>query len=203
MGAGEIMTSMTTRVAAVDEAPSQRASREDEERWVEAARAGDATAFRRIVEAHHRALYRMTVRMIGDAVEAEDLVQDSFAKAYVNLVRFDPSYRLSTWLHRIALNTCRDYLKSSRRRERAEPDRDRVDERAPPDEQVAAWRTAERVHAALARLKPSHREVIVLKDLEGLSYPEIREIVGSPITALKIRAIRARAKLRQYLEAEP
>jgi RNA polymerase sigma-70 factor, ECF subfamily len=182
---------------------ADRPSREDEIAWVEAACAGDATAFRRIVEQHSRSLYTMAARLVGDPIEAQDLVQESLAKAYVHLERFDPSYRLSTWLHRITLNTCRDHMKSARRRERAagaDPVLDRADDAPGPEDSVALHDLAARVRDALARLKPSYREVLVLKDLQGLSYPEIKKITGSPITALKIRVVRARAKLRTVLE---
>jgi RNA polymerase sigma-70 factor (ECF subfamily) len=188
--------------AALVPADALRPSRDDEAQWVAAACAGDATAFRRIVEQHHRSLYSMAARLIGDAVEAQDLVQESFAKAYLHLDRFDASYRLSTWLHRITLNTCRDYLKCSRRRERASTPEllEHIDEAPHPEQQLASKSTALRVQAALACLKPSYREVLVLKDLQGLSYDEIKRITGTPITALKIRAVRARAKLRDHLE---
>lgn len=190
--------------AALIPADALRPSRDDEAAWVAAACAGDATAFRRIVEQHHRSLYLMAARLVGDPVEAQDLVQESFAKAYLNLERFDSSYRLSTWLHRITLNTCRDYLKCSRRRERASTPEllEQVDDAPHPEQQLAAKITEQRVRAALGRLKPSYREVLVLKDLQGLSYEEIKRITGTPITALKIRAVRARAKLKDALGAE-
>lgn len=190
--------------AALIPADALRPSRDDEAAWVAAACAGDATAFRRIVEQHHRSLYLMAARLVGDPVEAQDLVQESFAKAYLNLERFDSSYRLSTWLHRITLNTCRDYLKCSRRRERASTPEllEQVDDAPHPEQQLAAKITEQRVRAALGRLKPTYREVLVLKDLQGLSYEEIKRITGTPITALKIRAVRARAKLKDALEAE-
>ena len=185
-------------------AAQARAGRDEELRWVEAACAGDVTAFRRIVEQHHRALYLMAARITGDRVEAQDLVQESLAKAYLHLERFDPSYRLSTWLHRITLNTCRDHMKSARRRERAAPDAtlDRADEQMLPDEEVAQRERAASVQRALLRLKPSYREALVLKDLQGFGYAEIKELTGTPITALKIRVVRARAKLRALLESE-
>lgn len=195
-----------TRTVAVAAPATAKATRQDERRWVEAAQQGDARAFRRIVEAHHRSLYLLAHRLVGDASEAQDLVQESLAKAYVNLDRFDASYRLSTWLHRITLNTCRDHLKSARRRERAsgaDPVPERPDEAILPDEQLARARLAVRVRKALDRLKPAYREALVLKDLQGLSYPEIKEITGTPITALKIRVVRARARLRHLLEEEP
>jgi len=176
-----------------------------ERREVEAAREGDARAFRRIVEHHHRPLYVLAVRLTGSRTDAEDLVQESLAKAYVNLDRFDASYRLSTWLHRIVLNTCRDFLKSARRREQpagSDPASRMFDESSmQQDEVVANKETAIRVRRALDRLKASYREILVLKDMQGLSYVEISEITGTPVTALKIRALRARAKLRDQLEA--
>ena len=182
---------------------AERATQEQERAWVEAAREGDATAFRRIVEQHHRSLYLMASRVVGDAFEAQDLVQESLAKAYVHLDRFDPSFRLSTWLHRITLNTCRDHLKSARRRERASgamPAGDRPDDALRPDDELVRRDRAARVQEAIGQLKPSYREVLVLKDLQGMSYAEIKQITGHPITALKIRVVRARAKLRRFLE---
>ncbi len=182
---------------------AERATQEQERVWVEAAREGDATAFRRIVEQHHRSLYLMASRVVGDAFEAQDLVQESLAKAYVHLDRFDPSFRLSTWLHRITLNTCRDHLKSARRRERASgamPAGDRPDDALRPDDELVRRDRAARVQEAIGQLKPSYREVLVLKDLQGMSYAEIKQITGHPITALKIRVVRARAKLRRFLE---
>jgi RNA polymerase sigma-70 factor (ECF subfamily) len=78
---------------------------------------GDEHAFRAIVEQHHRGMHALATRMVGDSAEAEDLVQDSFAKAFSRLQQFDWSYGLSTWLYRIVLNSCRDHLKSPRRSE--------------------------------------------------------------------------------------
>jgi RNA polymerase sigma-70 factor (ECF subfamily) len=192
-----------SRVEMASFSEADRPSRDDEMAWVEAACTGDAGAFRRIVEQHYRGLYLMAARLIGDPTEAQDLVQESFAKAYLHLERFDPSYRLSTWLHRITLNTCRDHLKSARRRERpsgTDPAADFPDEALRPDEVLARRDIADRVRDALARLKPAYREVLVLKDLQGLSYAEMKAITGSPITALKIRVVRARARLRDALE---
>lgn len=179
--------------------------RAQERRDVEAARDGDARAFRRIVEQHHRPLYRLAFRLTGSRTDAQDLVQEGLAKAYVHLDRFDPHYRLSTWLHRIVLNTCRDYLKSAKRREQpagADPTSELRDETAVrPDEVVAQREMAARVRGALAALKPTYREILVLKDMQGLTYGEISDITGTPVTALKIRALRARAKMRIVLEA--
>jgi RNA polymerase sigma-70 factor (ECF subfamily) len=143
--------------------------------------------------------------MVGDRAEAEDLVQVAFARAARRIESFDPAYRLSTWLYRIALNACRDYLKSPRRRER--PDealvRGLASSEAPgdrPDQRLERRESIARLYAALDSLRPSYREILILKDVEERSYAEIREITGSPVTALKIRAIRARAKLAKALK---
>lgn len=193
----------SVRPAAPDAA---HAAAHDERRWVRDALDGDARAFRRIVEAHHRPLYLMAVRLLGHPEDARDVVQDSFAKAYVSLARYDGNHRLTTWLHRIALNGCRDFLKSAKRRERAagdDPVLERADERPDPEEELERGRRAERLHAALAELRPSYREALVLKDLQGLSYRDMKAITGTPITALKIRVVRARKRLRAALEEAP
>jgi len=179
-----------------------------ERRMVTRAIDGDHTAFRWIVDRHGRGLFALCVRMVGDRAEAEDLVQVAFARAARRIESFDPTYRLSTWLYRIALNACRDHLKSPRRRERPgdtdsgvlahrEALGDRPDERRERREEIA------RLHAALDTLRPAYREILILKDVEERSYEEIRQLLGSPITALKIRAIRARAKLAAALEEQP
>jgi RNA polymerase sigma-70 factor, ECF subfamily len=194
-----------TRAAAVW-AVAEGSEVAEERRLVELALRGDAMAFRAIVERHHRGLFGLALRMVGDRAEAEDLVQEAFARAYGHLTDFDPCYRLSTWLYRITLNLCRDFLKSPRRRERPgqlggmeEAGALLADSAVTPDQAE----TVRRVQQALAKLKPQYREILVLKDLEELSYEEIRAVTKTPITALKIRAVRARQKLRALLEERP
>lgn len=183
----------------------QREARRIEREQVERACDGDHLAFREIVERHQRGLYALCLRMVGNRSEAEDLLQEAFTKAYAKLDTFDPAYRLSTWLYRVTLNVCRDYLKSPRRNERPTEDvAAGVVRHEPEDRADGKLLEAERcdiVHEAIAQLRSSYREIIVLKDLQGLSYREISEATGVPVTALKIRAVRARARLRELLEA--
>ena len=173
-----------------------------ERRQVEQSVRGDPLAFRAIVERHHAGLYLLCSRLLRGPAEAEDAVQETFARAYCALDRFDTRYRLSTWLHRIAVNVCRDLWRSGRAREQREA-RDAfsaldhvVDQ---PEALLQQRRSAQAVRDALDRLRPSYREVLVLKDMQELSYEEIHAITGTPITALKIRAIRGRHKLRKLL----
>ena len=183
------------------------AERTWERRQVELAVRGDALAFRAIVERHHRGMYALALRLLRDRAEAEDAVQEAFARAYCAVERFDPTYRLSTWLYGIALNVCRDVWKSARMREarNATPASawPNEDEDLRPDALVAAHRRATRLWQALDRVRPAYREILLLKDMQELSYQEIHEMTGTPITALKIRAIRAREQLRKVMEDEP
>ena len=178
-----------------------------ERRQIGLAARGDALAFRAIVERHHRGMYALTLRLLRDRAEAEDAVQEAFARAYCAMERFDPTYRLSTWLYGIALNICRDVWKSARMREARNNSPTSSwpteDEDQRPDALLAAHRRAARLWQALDRVRPAYREILVLKDLQELSYQEIHEITGTPITALKIRAIRAREQLRSVMEGEP
>lgn len=169
---------------------------------------GDGLAFRAIVERHHRGMYGLAARMLRDEFAAEDVVQEAFARAYRKLDTFDPRYRLSTWLYRITLNLCRDHLKSPARRER--PGERDVSEMTPQadaqplaDTRVLRRQRAQRVQRALATLRTTDREILVLKDLQELSYIEIAEMTGDSVPALKIRAVRARKRLKDALEKTP
>jgi RNA polymerase sigma-70 factor (ECF subfamily) len=169
---------------------------------IERAASGDPHAARELVARHHGRMYALALRAIGDAAEAEDLVQDAFVRAFRGLHRFDSRFRLSTWLNRIVLNSCRDHLKSAQRRE--QPYGEQLD--AAPGEAeldgdpMVSDQRARRLHHALAELRPNYREIVLLKDMMGFSFEEIRGVTGAPITGLKIRAIRARARLRKLLE---
>lgn len=181
--------------------------RAQERRQVELAARGDALAFRAIVERHHRGMYALALRLLHDSAEAEDVVQEAFARAFCAIDRFDPTYRLSTWLYGIALNICRDVWKSARVRTA----RDAApvsawsgeSEGTRPDALLVAQRRAARLWQTLEGMRPAYREILVLKDMQELSYQEIHEITGAPITALKIRAIRAREQLRKQMGDEP
>lgn len=185
----------------------QQAQRDLELAWIERAMASDATAFRCLVERHQRGVHGLVTRMVPNRAEADDLVQETFARAYCALGQFDPRYRFSTWLYRIALNLCRDHRKSAKRRERpsgvdaesilGDHASDQTSHELKPDSDARLVR----LRLAIEQLSDKDREVIVLKDLQDLSFEELREITGTPITALKIRALRARARLAVLVSA--
>lgn len=209
------MIAVAVSMALSDDATDLAGSRADddlderaqERRQVELAARGDALAFRAIVERHHRGMYALALRLLRDPAEAEDVVQESFARAFCAIDRFDPTYRLSTWLYGIALNICRDVWKSARVRTARSHAPVSVwsdaSEATRPDALLVAQRRSERLWQALEGMRPAYREILVLKDMQELSYQEIQEITGAPITALKIRAIRAREQLRKLIGDEP
>lgn len=173
--------------------------------------AGDPEAFRPLVQRHQRLAFSVALRMLGNRADAEDVTQGAFIAAYDALDRFDPGDRrnaFATWLLRIVVNRAKDVLKSKKHTETAlcgevAPD-DAMFAHAPAAPEAAAVDAERRrvLERALSALPPRYREVIVLKDVEDLPYREIRSILRLPITTLKIRVVRARARLRELVDRE-
>ena len=176
-----------------------------ERRAVEAVLAGERAAFRVLVERHHRGVQAMMQRFVHNAADAEDLAQSAFVAAFDALGGFDVEQRFSTWVYRIAINLAKDHLKSKKRTESALPSEEVRDAAfagriEATDEATMARQRRALLERAMATLSVEDREILVLKDLEELPFEEIRALTGRPVTALKIRAVRARARLRQALE---
>jgi RNA polymerase sigma-70 factor (ECF subfamily) len=173
--------------------------------------AGDVEAFRPLVQRYQRVTFSVAFRMLGSRADAEDVTQQAFVDAFNALNRFEGEGRahaFSTWLLRIAVNRSKDVLKSKKRTE--EP----LEREVPGGEAAFAYdpsnpeanaSSGERRHhleSALLQVPTKYREVLILKDVEELSYEEIRAILDLPLTTLKIRVIRARAMLKDIIERE-
>lgn len=182
----------------------------EEEALIARCRDGEADCFRPLVQRHQRVAFSVALRMLGGRADAEDVVQQAFVDAYGALDRFAGEGRehaFRTWLLRIVVNRCKDVLKSKKRTE--EPlggdvcADDAAFAHAPPDPEARVGAAEQRglLERALARVAPKYRECLVLKDVEDLSYEEMRTILRLPITTMKIRVVRARAMLRAELEA--
>jgi RNA polymerase sigma-70 factor (ECF subfamily) len=146
---------------------------------------------------------------VGADEDARDVCQEVFLKAYRGLPSFKKEARFSSWLYQIALNACRDRLR--RRRGRHHMSLEDLEETADGPlgakgptalERVAAREVRERVAAAMATLPEEQREVIVLKEYEGLTFPEIAEALTVPVSTVKTRLYRGLVQLRQRLEEE-
>lgn len=174
---------------------------------VRRARNGDAEAFRGIVEAYSRPLWRAAFRVLDDASAAEDAVQDAFLHAWRALDRFDEKAELSTWLYRITINAAIDHRRERRRREaRSGPVPEDFDgqttlksDSADPHRQ-AYWREmAGRAQDAISDLPEAERTAILLRHFEGCSIAEIARVLGGGENAAKQAVFRAVRKLRAVL----
>jgi RNA polymerase sigma-70 factor (ECF subfamily) len=183
----------------------------EEEALVRRCLDGDPESFRPLVQRYQRVVFSVALRMLGTRADAEDTAQQAFVDAYTALDRFRGEGRpnaFSTWLLRIVVNRAKDVLKSKKRTEVSLAD-DAVPGEAMfshvPESPEANLRQAQdrrRLEMALAAVPPKYREVLVLKDVEDLSYEDIREILRLPVTTLKIRVVRARAMMREALSKE-
>ena len=173
------------------------------------ARDGDAEAFRALVDRHSRAVYRLAHRMTGNAQDAEDVVQDTFLKAYRQLGRFESRANFSTWLHRIAVNCSIDLIRARPHRESAHdaPDLEQfgADEsvdagRASPERLMLSTEVQDRVSTAMSSLSQMERAAFVLRHFEGRSIDEISQSLGLKTNATKHSIFRAVRKMRVALE---
>lgn len=165
---------------------------------------GDPRAFTALVQRFELRLLNFVHRMIGDRERAEDLVQEAFVRVHRHLHEYDPSRRFSTWLYTIAKNLARNELRNRARKPLWFPESSGPPETAAvafnvPDGRMAPDRLFEQrelrslVDRSVASLAPHHREVFVLREVEGLSYEAIASIVGANLGTVKSRLNRARA----------
>jgi RNA polymerase sigma-70 factor (ECF subfamily) len=169
------------------------------------ARDGDSEAFRALVERHSRAVYRLAHRMTGSAQDAEDVVQETFLKAYRQLSRFESRANFGTWLHRIAVNCSIDLIRSRPHREAGHDPTDLEqfaagDVDPSPERLVLSNEVQARVNAAMSALSRMERAAFVLRHFEGRSIDEISQSLGLKTNATKHSVFRAVKKMRSALE---
>ncbi len=179
----------------------------DEERWLEAARRGDAAAFGRLVEAYQHPVYNLAYRMLGNRFEAEDATQEAFIRAYRHLASYDPNRPFSTWLFSIASHYCIDQLRRRKinwmplEEEIAEPTQ--LGNKSPNPEAVVTERDREAwIKSLLATLSPTDRAAITLHYWYDCPYTEIAEVLDLTVSAVKSRLYRARRSLAEQMEGE-
>ena len=174
--------------------------------------AGSEAAYRQLVARYQRPVFSLAMRVLRQAEDAEDVVQETFVRVFKALDRYDQARPFSTWLFTIAARLCIDHLRRRRMKtfslsgKDPESDEDRVieleDPGPRPDDVVAGWEDEKRVQA-LVDLLPSHyRIVVVLRHQQDLSYEEIAEALRLPLGTVKARIHRARALLKRHLEGQ-
>lgn len=185
-------------------------NRELDQALVERAQHGDQRAFGLLVEKYQRKLGRLLSRMIRDQAEVEDVVQESFIKAYRALPNFRGDSAFYTWLYRIGINTAKNYLVSMGRRpqvsndieiEDAENFEDGNELRTmdTPETELMSKQIAKTVNDTVASLPEELRTAITLREIEGLSYEEIATLMNCPIGTVRSRIFRARETISQQL----
>ncbi|MFW6205829.1 MAG: RNA polymerase sigma factor [Gemmatimonadota bacterium] len=178
------------------------------------ARQGRDSAFRELISRYERPVFSVIYRMVGDRELSEDLAQDTFIKVLNALDKYDPSYKFSSWIFKIAHNTTIDHLRKkqpetlslegsphARTREQAEATAfTPVDRAEDPEGYTASQQIGEEIETALQGLRPEYREAILLWHVEGRPYDEIAEIMDLPLGTVKTFIHRGRNELRKKLE---
>ena len=157
----------------------------DEERILSAVQAvldGDGNAFEDIVRTYEKNVYNIALRMTGDREDALDISQEAFLKAYHSLPSFRGEGKFSVWLYRIVSNTCLDFLRSRSRRNEVS--------------------LSEALQRGLLRLPEDQRKILLLREIEGLSYDEIARVLSIEGGTVKSRIYRARRKLCEFLAGD-
>lgn len=171
---------------------------------------GDHEAFRALVERHSRSVFRLAYRLTGHEQDAEDVVQETFLRAFREIRRFESRSSFATWLYRIAVNCSHDLLRQ-RPRAGTRPSLDDPDGGAPADiadtspaadplRELASRRIDERVRAAMSELSAQERSAFVMRHFEGLSIEDIGRVLDLRTSAAKHSVFRAVQKLRRALE---
>ena len=182
-------------------------------RSIERFLAGDNRAFEELVFRYQRRIYNLALRFLRVSEEAEEVTQEIFIKVFRSIGSFRGDAKFSTWLYMVAANHCRNRIKYLKRRhyytgesldaplgDDDGPVRQIATDDPSPAEQVIGERTRVAVRKAIDRLSDDHREAVVLRDLQGLSYEEISEITGQAVGTVKSRIHRARIELAKLLK---
>ena len=174
---------------------------------------GDQDAYREILERFRGPIYSVIYRMVRNRPQTEDLVQETFIKAFASLETFNEEYAFSTWLYKIAINNCIDYFRKKRlstfpidkpiQSKDGEFQREFPDLTASPERKLLSQEKSTIIEEAIASLPEKYRISIILRHSEDKSYEEISEILDIPLGTVKARIFRAREmlkkKLRQHL----
>ena len=184
----------------------------DEKALVQRAIGGDSAAFGTLVERYQQQVFNLALRMVGSRADAEDLAQEAFIRAWRALPSFHQSAQFSTWLYRLTSNICIDFLRSRGRKptvsltvegdDEESEELDVADERYDPEENFQRAELQRAVQRGLNTLPEEFRTILILRELEGLSYAEIGEMLHLEEGTVKSRLFRARSRLCEFLKQD-
>jgi len=189
--------------------PSRTDTRGDDRELVRAAQRGDAGAFRRLVERYQRRVFQLALGMVKDPDEAMDIAQETFVRVHRYLPSFKGDASFFTWAYRIAVNLCLDAGRRKGRLEPVEFDEQKAEIEAAMDPPSAALagpqrnalnhELAEKMEEALASLSENHRAILLLREVDGLSYEELSKVLGIRKGTVMSRLFHARLKMQRML----
>jgi RNA polymerase sigma-70 factor (ECF subfamily) len=172
-----------------------------DEELVRLSQQGDLKAFDILVERYQKKVFTVAYGLIHDADEAKDLTQESFIRAYSALGDFRGAARFYTWIYRIAVNLCKDHFrKQSMERAAIATEQNEHPDPITPDRVASQHEVSQAVRQAIRALPDDHRTVIILREIEGLTYQEIAQVTGISIGTVMSRLFYARRKLREILK---
>jgi RNA polymerase sigma-70 factor (ECF subfamily) len=174
----------------------------DDRELIRRIQAGDRRAFETLLDTYEARVYRLALRFTNSVPDAEDVTQEIFLGIYKNIGSFRGKSALSTWIYRVAMNHCLEYRR--KRKLDSVPYNDDLtlisqDWREDPVQSADQQELAARVEAAINRLSPHHREVVVLHELQGLTYQEVATALNVPVGTVKSRLSNAFRRLRDLL----
>ena len=179
-----------------------------EKRWISELKKGEKAAFRKLYGEYHQKIYGTAITMLGNAEDAEDAVQEVFMKIYRNVSHFDGKSKIGTWIYRIAVNVCIDYVRRNKVRRAKSVSLEEsslfnlTENGEKADRSVISGEVNQLTKIAITQLSPKLRTVVVLRDLQGLTHSEIAGILGCSKGTVSSRLTRGRLKLRDLLSSQ-
>lgn len=180
-----------------------------EKKIIEKVLGGDANAFEELVLKYEKTVYNLALRMVGDRDDASDMTQEAFIKAYGSLSSFRGDSKFSVWIYRIATNVCLDFLRSKSRKQQVsltvsddddeDAQLDIPDPSSAPEQQLMQKMSMQSVEEGLKTLPDKQRQILVMRELGGMSYAEIGAALSLEEGTVKSRIFRARKRLSAYL----
>ena len=187
-------------------------TREEEDELISLVRKGDKASFEKLVLENQKKVYNLALRMVGNEEDAFDMSQEAFIKAYNSIAFFRGDSKFSVWLFRLTTNVCLDFLRSEGRKphnslsfigeDNEEKEIEIPDDRFSPETIVEKTELREAVNKGLLSLPKDYRAVLLLREIDGLSYEEIAEALSLEVGTVKSRIFRARKRLCAILVAD-